>query len=202
MSLGLFGAHRVGKSTLAQAYSESTGCAFVQTTTSQVFARRGIDPSESLSFEERLSIQHDILEEAVLQWSACPEFFVTDRTPIDYMMYTLADIQGDTAPDYKEELAYYMEACFEALNKYFSTVILIQPGIPLVHEPGKAALNPLYIEHCNSLARGLAYDERCQVSTYYLKRSTLDLSDRVAAVENAVSVSAEKELESCPESVH
>lgn len=186
MSLGLFGAHRVGKSTLAQAYAEAENCPFVETTTSQVFHRLGFDPSEPMTFAQRLFVQNEILKEAVSQWSEYKGFFVTDRTPIDYMMYTLADIDGETAPEYENELREYMEACFHATNLYFSTLILVQPGIPLVHEEGKAALNPLYIEHCNSLARGLAYDERCTVPTFYIKRSYLDLSVRVKASQAAV----------------
>ncbi len=92
--LGLCGSHRTGKTTLAQMFAEEYDLDFVVTTTSEVFAEHGLKPSSPMDFTTRLWIQDKIISAAEKIWSGCDTPFITDRTPLDMLAYTLGDIQG------------------------------------------------------------------------------------------------------------
>ena len=92
----LCGAHRTGKTTLAKAFSNYSGMPFVQTGASHVFADMGLDPKVDYPLEVRLDIQKRILESFEKQCSSVKtKHFITDRTPIDFMAYMMADIQRE-----------------------------------------------------------------------------------------------------------
>ncbi len=188
--IGLSGAHRTGKTTLAKALALKCGVKFVETSASSVFAELGLDPAKTYDFSTRLTVQEAILDrfdkiygENVVHDCIC------DRTPLDLLGYTLAEAIGNVVtPEDQARLNKYVERCFDVANKRFSTFIIVQPGIPLIEEEGKAALNSAYIEHLNSLILGLSVDERLKATHFYLPRRLTDLQDRIAAVENAVAL--------------
>jgi hypothetical protein len=177
-AIGLSGAHRTGKTTLARIFAQRYGFALRQTDTAAVFQQHGFDPAQPLDFNTRLWLQEQVLAAAQTLWAA-PGDFICDRTPLDFMAYTLGDIQGNTEVDY-ERLCAYLNRCFEALNSAFKHLIIVQPGIPLVHEAGKAALNKAYIEHLNSLVLGLAHDPRQSCAFAIMPRDLLNLDQRGA----------------------
>lgn len=180
--IGLCGSHRSGKTTLAEKLSRELDIPFLRTDTSRVFLEAGIDPAKPMDFVRRLSIQKKVLGagEDVWRTAAGNKTFVTDRTPIDMMAYTLADIQGGTEVDYPE-LERYLARGFEAVGRHFGAFIVLQPGIPLVYEEGKATLNEAYLEHLNSLIIGLCADERSGRDFLVIKREIIKLEDRVSA---------------------
>ncbi|MDM8565275.1 AAA family ATPase [Candidatus Halobeggiatoa sp. HSG11] len=177
MKLGICGSHRTGKTTLAQAIADKTGINLLKTDTNAIFVQQGLHPSQPLDFPTRLKIQKLIIQAAVKIWQT--DNFVTDRTPIDFMAYTLADIQGNTEVDFIELEAYLTE-CFMVTNQIFSKLIVIQPAIPLVYESGKAALNKSYMEHLNIIVQGLCYDERLQCPVTVIQRNIIALKERVS----------------------
>lgn len=179
--IGLCGAHRVGKTTLAQAISDLRPIPFIRTSTSQVFQARGLDPAQPMPFHTRLSIQRDILSAAESVWTQASAPFVSDRTPLDMAAYTLADVQGTTQLD-PASLIQYLEDCIGATNRYFDTLIVVPPGIPLVQEPGKAALNLSYIEHVHTLVVGLCHDPRVAAAVHLLPRALTSLDDRTQRI--------------------
>ncbi len=179
--IGLCGSHRTGKTTLAEAVSNEKKIPFVKTSTSAVFAENGLDPAEPMDFETRLWIQHKVVDAAEEIWKKEGGAFVTDRTPIDMMAYTLADIQGDTDVDCPS-LNKYLDHCFAVTNKYFTALAVVQPGIPLVYESGKAALNMAYMEHLNTLIIGLCGDERLVPPSSVIERNIIGIGDRVRCV--------------------
>jgi hypothetical protein len=183
MNIGLCGSHRTGKTTLAEAISQKTGMPFVKTSTSEVFKNYGLDPSKPMDFQKRLWIQHKILDTAKHLWHAEKKQFITDRTPLDMAAYTLADIQGATEVNFLE-LEGYLNRCFEVTNQLFKLLVLIQPGIPLMHEEGKAALNESYLEHLNYLILGLCNDARVRSSFVFLNREVTTLEERIAVIQN------------------
>lgn len=184
MSLGITGSHRCGKTTLAEAVSNETDLPLVLTSTSKVFRDEGLDPAMQLPFRDRLRIQNKVLDVCTDQWSKEKGMFVTDRTPICMMAYTLADVGMFTPIEHHSELVKYIDRCFEAVNAYFSMLVIVQPGIPLVFDPNKmtAVLNESYIEHLNTLIFGLVYDARCQTPAVYIRRDCTDLQERVKCV--------------------
>jgi len=186
--ISLTGAHRTGKTSLAKAYAEKHGITFVATTASAVFKRLGLDPAKTYDFGTRLMVQSEILKEFDVIWGQHSlEQAITDRCPIDLLGYTMAEAVG-TAVKKKEidRFERYVQECFDVLNKRFSVIVLVQPGIPIVKEKGKAALNKAYIEHLNSTMFGLMMDERTRVAHYYIRRNMTDMDDRLSALENAV----------------
>ncbi len=185
MNTGLCGSHRTGKTTLAEEISKRTGIPFVRTGTSEVFRECGLDPSGPLDFKKRLWIQNEILDAAERVWNAGQGRFITDRTPLDMAAYTLADIQGCTEADFVG-LERYLVRCFEATNRFFALLVLIQPGIPLVHQEGKAALNEGYLEHLNYLILGLCQDERVRSKLLCLPRDVTGMDDRVNIILSAL----------------
>ncbi|RKZ67835.1 MAG: AAA family ATPase [Candidatus Parabeggiatoa sp. nov. 3] len=184
--IGLCGSHRTGKTTLAEAISKQTGIPLIKTSTSAVFEQHGLHPAQALDFKTRLWIQHCVIEAAVPIWQQAEKgIFITDRTPIDFMAYTLADIQGATEVD-SGELETYLARCFEVTNQFFTKLVILQPAIKLVYEPGKAALNKAYMEHLNMLIFGISHDERLKCSTLVIKRHITHLDQRIETVLNGL----------------
>ncbi|MFN5387885.1 MAG: AAA family ATPase [Pseudanabaena sp.] len=177
-NLGLCGAHRTGKTTLAIAISSLLNIPFVRTTTSQVFAQLGLDPAEPMDFQTRLFVQNHVLDAAEQVWQESASPFISDRTPLDMIAYTLGDIQGKTEVDF-DLLSQYIDRCFASTNQFFQNLAIIQPGIPLVYEEGKAALNAAYIEHINILVIGLCSDRRLKTNVFCNARNAIDLEARI-----------------------
>ena len=177
-NLGLCGAHRTGKTTLAIAISTDLNLPFVRTTTSQVFAQLGLDPAEPMDFQTRLFVQNHVLDAAEQVWQESVSPFISDRTPIDMIAYTLGDIQGKTDVDFNL-LSQYMDRCFASTNQFFQNLAIIQPGIPLVYEEGKAALNAAYIEHINILVIGLCNDSRLKTNVFCNARDVIAIDLRI-----------------------
>jgi hypothetical protein len=190
-TISLTGSHRVGKTTLAKAYADKHGIEFVETSVSAIFADMGIDPAGSFDFALRLKVQQEILKrlDAIYERYAGRQA-IFDRCPIDFMGYTLGDAVGDSVPsECVPELNRYIDACYDVLNKRFSAIVLVQPGIQLVAAPGKAVTNAAYIEHLNSLMLGLAADPRCKLVPRYIARHVTDLNDRIATLETIIGAS-------------
>lgn len=194
MSVGLCGGHRTGKTTLARAFAEKRGIPFVETSVSAIWRELGYDPAVTYDFETRLTVQEEILKRVDTAYGKHAGLeFITDRTPLDMAAYTLADAIGDRVPENcQERLAKYVNACFDVTNRRFGIVLLVQPGIKLVHEEGKAAVNAGYIEHLNSLILGLTVDERLTCQHFYIPRPVVDLERRLGALENCVDRSKER----------
>lgn len=190
----LAGSHRTGKTTLARAYAQKHGLIFVETSGSAVFRELGLDPAKTYDFPTRLTVQERILDVFdEIYAKHVTDNSITDRSPLDMMAYTLAEAVGETVGASEQvRLKAYMAKCFEVINKRFSTIIVVQPGIDLVIEEGKAALNDAYIEHLNGLVLGLSVDERVKVPHFYLPRYMTNLAERLNAVEFAVGRVREK----------
>jgi hypothetical protein len=186
--IGIVGPHRCGKSTLARAYADKNGATFVETSVSAMFKDMGYSPSGTFDFATRLTIQEEILKRIDVVYAGVKpgSFAITDRTPLDLLGYTMAEAAGDAVPAaLQDRFEQYVTDCFDVLNKRFSMVVLVQPGIPLVEAEGKAALNRAYIEHLSAIMFGLMMGERTKCARFYIRRLMLDLDERVAALESA-----------------
>jgi hypothetical protein len=185
-NLGLCGAHRTGKTTLAIALASDLSIPFVRTTTSQVFAELGLDPAETMDFKTRLFVQNHVLDAAEKVWQDSPSPFVSDRTPIDMIAYTLGDVQGKTDVDF-DLLNQYIDRCYASTNQFFQNLAIIQSGIPLIYEQGKAALNPSYIEHINVLIIGLCQDSRINANVFCNPREAISLDLRICNILESIT---------------
>ena len=180
-NLGLCGAHRTGKTTLAKALSFALDMPFISINTSEIFAANHIDPASAMDFRTRLGIQRKILNHACLEWQIATSAFICDRTPIDMMAYTLAEVSGKTLDPFMEsELSYYLDDCKKAVEKYFGCVVLIPPAIPIVDAIGKASPSKGYIDHIHLLCLGLLHNSH--VIGYSIDEDVVNVEARVADV--------------------
>lgn len=190
--IGLSGAHRTGKTTLAQAFAQRNNIPFVRTSASEVFQIIGKDPKLDYPIEERILIQEAILYAFERQYKYASEqssVWISDRTPIDLASYMLADVQRETLAGQEEMAQFvlnYVSRCIESANRWFQTMILIQPGIPLVNAPGKAGICPANIEHINLIQVGLFYSGDLHSGHYLMPRKFTSLEDRLIIVSNAM----------------
>lgn len=189
MILGLCGAHRTGKTTLAKEYVKArSDCVFLETSVSAIFKDLGYNPSGVFDFKTRLNIQEEVLKRVDVQYAniLIGKTIVTDRTPLDMLGYTMAEAIGESvhASD-QDRFAQYVQKCFDVLNKRFFCVVLVQPGIPLIQAKGKGAVNLAYMEHLNSLILGLSVDSRVRCNHFYIERQYLTIEDRIMALDGA-----------------
>lgn len=185
MNIGMCGAHRTGKTTLAMELSQLTGKQFVRTRVTEIFKQHGLHAAQDMDFETRLNIQYRILEACEEDWQKAEADFITDRTPVDFLAYTLGDIQGKTTVNY-ESFDTYFNRCIDLSNRLFHTLIVLQPGIPLTEAEGKAALNKAYIEHINSLIIGLCHDQRVNSRIITVERGVIEFDERIRLISEAL----------------
>ncbi|MFW6855292.1 AAA family ATPase [Burkholderia gladioli] len=185
--IGITGAHRTGKTTLAKAYADAAGIPYVDASVSTICKEIGFNPMQRNPFAVRLRAQLTILERVDAIYAAhAGEQAITDRTPLDFIAYTMADVAGQSVPDgLQRDFAVYVQRCIDVTNRRFSAICLVQPGIDVVEpEAGKivAPLNQAYIEHLNILLMGLMADDRLHPVHAWLPRQKTSLVERVAAL--------------------
>ena len=190
--IGITGSHRAGKTTLAREFAKRYDIPFVRTSASEVFMAIGRNPSADYPIEERISIQETLLYAFEKQFEEAQRrsrLWISDRTPIDLASYLIADIRRSTfeeRPELAEMVNSYTRRCIERTNQWFSTVMLLQPGITLVSEEGKAPCCPAYIEHLNFLQSGILLDTDVSAAVFKVPRHYTRLEDRIDCVHNAV----------------
>jgi hypothetical protein len=189
MSYGLCGAHRTGKTTLAKAVADEFKIEFVETSVSDVWKKLGISLKDPLPFDVRMDAQEQILQAAIERWESSRVIFIADRTPLDMMAYTMADINGSTelTKDQNNRFLDYMNDCYDATEKYFTVLVVVQPGIEIVEDETKVtALSSLpYMEHLNSLITGFIMHTE-GVAGFALPRYCTDMSERIAFVSRKI----------------
>ena len=170
---------------------------FVETNTSEVFRQLGKDPRAEYDIKERLAIQLCILHACERQYAAARAksvIFIADRTPIDLASYMLADVQRSCLvgnPAVARAINSYVRQCIDATNQWFSTVVLVQPGIPLVEQVGKAPACPAFIEHISALQMGLLVDEGLKSRHFFIPRRFTSLKDRIDCLSSATNGAVE-----------
>lgn len=187
--IGLSGANGTGKSTLAQAFAKEVEIPFVATSASEVFKNMRLDPTVEYPLDLRLLIQEALLvtfERQYVEAADKSEIFITDRTPIDLASYLLADVQRSSLtlePGLAGEITRYVDKCFKSTSRFFSTVVLVQPGIVTdLFREGKAPSCPAYQEHLNAIQLGLLCDERNLSRRYVIPRDVKSIEARVKSL--------------------
>lgn len=197
--IGFCGAHRTGKTTLAKAFAQRNGFEYIDACVSQVLKKAGYDPSklQTLLIKDFLEAQklvlHHITEVAKLCAQDPDKTYVMDRTPLDALAYFRAYFNGAFFYDLKnvrggelfhEIYAGYVNSAYDACCRYYAAILMIQPGIPIVAEEGKALADSTFIEHINMLMIG-DLDTLCAVYESnaplcdLMPRETIDLNERL-----------------------
>lgn len=179
------------------AFAKEVGIPFVQTSISEIFKLIGKCPKADYPIEDRLVIQEAILYALDRQYAEArrqSRVFITDRCPLDLASYMLADVQRETfrgQPRIAAMVNDYVARCIASTNNWFSTVVLVQPGIPLVEAPGKALACTAYIEHLLLIQRGLLTDDRLGSHHYLIPKRFTSMQDRLEALTNAAAHAVE-----------
>lgn len=193
--LGLIGAHRVGKSSLATHLAAKFGFKFIPVSISKMQKKYGFDSSnQSYDFEIRMEIQEHLLFEFKrllelhisiprlarihLTRDVKPEP-IFDRTPLDLIGYTLIHVSDQLTDQQSTWLLEYIDRCINLTNEYFTHVMLVQPGIPLVSDNTTSArASAGIIEHLNAVYLAYMVDPRVKSKTSILSREVLDMDER------------------------
>lgn len=201
MLIGLSGAHRTGKTTLAQAVSEATGFPFVKTGVSGMMSRLGYDPKGDLPFQDRLEVQEAILDGLLSEYTSALKkhsgLIIVDRTPLDALGYLRSEIlRTSSTPEIDRRLDRYEDVVYESVNSIFAGLAFVQPGIPLVSEAGKAPANRHYQRHVSAVMLDAALDPRVRIATMILPAASHEIKSRVTYISALVDTIIHQRTES------
>lgn len=190
--IGITGAHRVGKTSLAQAVCDRLNKNGIKAyfISSQVHSILGDLSQHSCDFATRLEHQTRLLDHynklcREAMESDCITIF--DRTPLCFLAYTLSDVPRVLSPDLDEQFHKYYDACLEDLTFFFNAVFLVRPDIPIVPCATSAAPSWSYQRVVNHIIAGLLFDFVKSKPAIYVLNS-IDFDERVAAVASQIPV--------------
>ena len=183
--IGLTGAHRVGKSTLAEVLAKDIKADYTPVGISAIQAAYGYDSSkQDYPWEERKNIQEMLLREFSLRIYRLLK--VTDRTPLDLVGYAMWSFPDNPTKEDTAWLENYIQLCIELTNRNYAGVALVQPGIPLVSSPTSAPADAEMIETFNQCYLSLFLDPRLRIKKFIIPRELIDTDRRSLAVRSAL----------------
>lgn len=172
--IGVVGVMGTGKTTLCA----ESGYEFVKTDVSGIYKKWNLDPKIPMSFDTRLKVQEEILEYHRELWiKACvsggtidgevmtpgpSKILMTDRTPLCFMTFTLAEVSGyqNLTEKQNQDLKSYIDRCWKCMRLFKGIVYLKQSFVAPVDLSGKvrASMGYGYREHYDNLLKGLLSD--------------------------------------------
>lgn len=160
MLYACIGAHRSGKTTTANKVAEQLGIDFVDSSFN-VAREFGFEPNAELSLHDRLLMQLQVFQRHVETITAAPRPAITDRTPLDFFAYTMAEygIRSHLAvedPALLESVRNFGQACLNATVMHYDMVFLLDPLPVYVVDDTKStpAVNPAFQMHIDALIHG------------------------------------------------
>lgn len=138
--IGFAGAHRTGKTTLAEYVAQELGIRFHATNIADAPVWKEIhsSPSDQFTFAERLEIQHRLLDYMEKQLEANDEkAFVTDRTPLDLLGYLFANVDSTCSDLWADSARSLVSRAIRLADKHFDRIFLVQPAISTADSSGK-----------------------------------------------------------------
>lgn len=200
--IGLLGAHRVGKSSLVHGVHGSMGDELIGVASRYISIGTwqqeiGYDSScQEYPWETRKAIQIELLARfrhtlysAMYTQQRLPiksTWLIYDRTPLDLIGYTLWSFPKDPTEADNQWMREYITACIQLTNKYFSSVILVQPGIPLVPVGKSAACDPEMIDMFNTYYLGVLANTALKIERHIMPSEMTNVQERVAFVKNVI----------------
>ncbi|MEW2741607.1 AAA family ATPase [Providencia rettgeri] len=128
--LGLSGAQGSGKTTLAKHFSDKTGIPYFDANVRGILVRNGFDCRADMNLSEYMQMQETVCSELLNSYPE--ESFITDRTPIDVVAYTLAYIpptistETEVGADVELSVIDIVTAARLSLERNFSNAILLK----------------------------------------------------------------------------
>lgn len=179
LGFGLAGTHRTGKTTLAKKLSETLGLPFLETSVKAIAAEYGFDVDHHSDFDARMDWQEYLLGRLSEKYEAMGDTaFVTDRTPLCMMAYTLADApNGPITQAMDDRVKAYMDACMALTERHFALVGVIQSGIKFEPVAGAPAFNAAYQEKVSAVVVASALELK-SANIFILEKDCTDLGVR------------------------
>jgi len=128
MSFGLAGSHRSGKTTLAKELSEKFKFHYYDASVSKLMAEAGINAVGLVSLEDRMGAQEYLLEKHYEITQKLPRPFISDRTPLDMIAYTLGEVtMHNVNPQLSERIERYVNRCLTVTANTYDSFIIVRP---------------------------------------------------------------------------
>jgi hypothetical protein len=159
MLYGVIGAHRSGKTSTAKAVADTLGIEFLDSSFN-VAREYGFDPVAPMSLEMRLDMQEKVLGHHLAAISEAGRPLITDRTPLDFLAYTLAEFGMNSdmrcQPETLERAARYAQACLDLTAGNYDMLFVLEP-LPVYEVDTTKATpveNPALQRHIDTLIQG------------------------------------------------
>lgn len=189
MRVGFAGAHRVGKTKLAQLVAEKTGHPFVPNSATPSFEAFGIKPNANLQTNLRLSVQTHIYQRFLEATKGMSDYIV-DRTPLDYIAYTISELNtvefNKLGSVGRSMVDGYVKSCLSSVLDKFDVLFIVPPGIEIEHDDSKGVCDSVVIEHVHALIASYA-DISGHQGVFFLDRGMTNLDDRVQLVTDVLT---------------
>lgn len=130
---------------------------YVDASTTALMQEAGFNPVSVMDIETRIKAQEHLLDAYLRLLDRQPPNFVTDRTPIDMLAYTLGEVtMHNTTEEQGERIAAYCDRCVAAAESRFALVIVTEPlktyeARPDKPPPSKAYQALIHTIICGSL---------------------------------------------------
>jgi predicted ATPase len=180
MRIGICGAQRTGKTTLALALAERLGYEFLETNVAKFLEERRLEVASSLETQEKI---RKYLKKQFKEYKRID--FVSDRTPLDILAYS-SYIESRNLRLYGYDSEHTLK-CFKNLQSYFDVVFLVQPGIEIPEEERnlkyKASCDSSFVNSINeSLKYMFGRISIRGVAMICIPESIIDLDERIEFV--------------------
>lgn len=118
----------------------------------------GFDPVAPMSIAERIAAQEWLLFRYMELAKGVPQPFITDRTPLDFAAYTLAEVTMlNTSLELGQRIDTYVQNAITSAASMFDTLMVTRPLPFYDAQPDKPPPNPAYQAHVQILIEGMAY---------------------------------------------
>lgn len=184
--IGLAGAHRTGKTTVAKEFAEKTGMPYYTISASDVIASMGLTCDQIMDLDTRLNVQEALVMKCdeVFGDAVKNAPFIADRTPLDVAAYLLADAGQELSDPQIQKINKLVSDCFTITNGAFQAVMYVPMGIPYKWEPGKPLPNSAYQYHIGSIILGLLGDVKNQVPYWFYTKEAANVTQRIAILDH------------------
>lgn len=183
--LALMGAHRTGKTTLAEEVAKQAGIQCQRIGIGQLQKEIGYDSAnQSYSFDDRILIQDHLLKRVkeITQSVDSPTIF--DRCALDLVGYASLAITDNLSVEQGEWFKQYVLDCVQATNEHMDLVVLIQPGIKLSTAETSARPCEGMMQALNLTYTGMLHHEDLRVRTMILPADITNLQTRTKLITN------------------